>query len=161
MNPNPSDTETVEPTSSQTWSPGPGKRVLARVLDAVIVGIPASLLLAVMGLPAPTIGLGGTEAWAQSAITAGLWFLYYVSFEAVSGATFAKRIMNMKVVSDTEGTVGLGSAALRNSWILLGLVPAIGGVLLLGAVVWIVASMGQDKKGIHDRLAGTVVIGVL
>lgn len=69
----------------------------------------------------------------------------------------------MKVVSDTEGAAGLGPAALRNSWILLGLIPAIGGVLLLGAVVWIGVSIGQSKsnRGIHDRLAATAVIGVL
>lgn len=160
MDRNPSTNATVEPTTKRTWSPGPGKRFLARLLDAVIVGIPVSLILAGMGLPAPTIALGGTEAWAQGAITAGLWFLYYVAFEAVTGATLAKRIMNMKVVSETEGAAGLGPAALRNSWILLGLVPAVGGVLLLGAVVWIVVSIGRSNKGIHDRLAGTAVIGV-
>lgn len=164
MTKNASDIATIDPAApSRTWTPGPGKRILARVLDAVIVGIPASLLLAVMGLPAPTIGLGGTDAWAQSAITAGVWFVYYVAFEAVSGATFAKRIMNMRVVSEAEEAAGLGPAALRNSWILLGLIPAIGGLLLLGVMLWIVVSVSRSetRTGIHDRIAGTAVVGVV
>lgn len=161
MGRNTPEAATVDPVPSETETPGLGKRLLARVLDAVIIGIPASALLAIMGLPAPTIGLGGTSAWLESAVTAGLWFAYYVAFEAVTGATVAKRIMNLKVVSATGGSAALTGAAMRNSWILFGLIPVVGGILLLVAVVWIAASIGRGEQntGVHDRISGTAVIG--
>jgi hypothetical protein len=59
---------TVDLAPSGTETLGLGRRFLARILDAIIIGIPADALLAIIGLPAPTVGAGGTEAWLESAV---------------------------------------------------------------------------------------------
>lgn len=138
-----------------------GPRVLARLLDALIVGLGASLALAILQLPPPTLGLGGIETWTHSAVTAGLWWAYYVAFESLSGATLGKRIVKLRVVAAGGGRATLAAAALRNAWILFGLVPWIGGVVQIAAVIAIVVTVARHERnrGWHDRLAGTVVTG--
>lgn len=138
---------------------GIGTRFVARLLDAVIIGLPASLVLAVAGLPAPTIGLGGTEVWMRSAVTGLLWFTYYVAFESRTGWTVGKRLLGIRVAETGGDAPGIAASATRNSWILLGLVPWVGGIAMLAAVIAIAVtiSSGEDTRGLHDRLAGTFV----
>jgi uncharacterized RDD family membrane protein YckC len=53
----------------------------------------------------------------------------------------------------------MAGVVLRNSWILFGLIPVVGGVILPVAVIWIAVSTGRgdENRGIHDRVAGTAV----
>ena len=138
---------------------GIGTRFVARLLDAVIIGLPASLVLAVAGLPAPTIGLGGTDAWMRSGVTGLVWFTYYVVFESRTGRTVGKRLLGIRVAEIGRDVPGVAASAVRNSWILLGLVPWVGGIAMLVAVIAIAAtiSSGEDNRGLHDRMAGTFV----
>ncbi len=131
-----------------------------RLLDALVLGIPASILLAVAGMPAPTIALGGTDAWVPSAVTSAVWFAYHVGLEATIGTTLGKRLMRVRVVDVAGGAPGLGSAVLRNAWLLAGLLPIVGGVLWLAAIVVITAALtrADGRTAPHDRLAGTRVV---
>lgn len=133
--------------------------MLGRFLDALVVGVPASALLALAGLPAPTIGLGGTEAWVRSAVTAVLWFAYHVVLEARTGATVGKRLATIRVEVEA-GRSRLLAAATRNLWLLLGLVPLVGGFLLVGAVLAIAVTIDRRPahRGVHDAVAGTTVV---
>lgn len=157
-------------TAAETRSAGLGPRLLARALDALVIGLPASALLALLGLPAPTIGLGGTEVWTRSAVTALSWLAYHVLAESFFGTTVGKRLVGLRVGDDDRSDVGAGagaiglpsvrSAVLRNVWILFGLVPLIGGVALIVAVVGIAMTILRDDRhrGFHDRLGGTTVL---
>ena len=55
----------------------------------------------------------------------------------------------------------MAGVVLRNSWILFGLIPVVGGVILPIAVIWIAVSTGRgdENRGIHDRVAGTSFVG--
>lgn len=138
---------------------GAGRRAAARLLDAVLVGVPASIVLAVLGLPAQTIGLGGLDAWVPSALTAAAWFAYHALTEGLVGTTLGKRLLRCRVVDDTGGPPGVRAAATRNLWLGLGLIPFVGGLAWLAAIVVILGSVSRssDGRGVHDRLAGTAV----
>ncbi len=138
---------------------GLGRRLLARLLDALLVYLPASLLLAILGLPAPTIGLGGLDVWARSAVTAAAWLGYFALLESGTGTTVGKRLMQLQVVTADGERPSLRAAVTRNAWILFGLIPLIGGVAQLVAVVVIAVTIAANAhhRGKHDELAGTAV----
>jgi uncharacterized RDD family membrane protein YckC len=150
-----------EPPQLSTGTTGArlGQRFAARLLDVLLVFLPVSLLLAIAGLPPPTFGLGGTEAWSHSAVTALLWTGYYVIFEGTGGATLGKRLLHLQVIRADGHGASLGTALARNAWLLFGLVPWIGGLLQLAAVVVIAVTIATDEqhRGRHDRLADTMV----
>jgi uncharacterized RDD family membrane protein YckC len=146
-------------TGTGTSNAGLGRRFAARLLDVLLVFLPVSLLLAVAGLPPPTFGLGGTEAWLHSAVTALLWAGYYIAFEGTTGATLGKRLLHLKVYRADGHDADITAAATRNLWLLLGLIPWAGGLLQLAAVIVIAVTIATDgqHRGGHDRLAGTIV----
>jgi uncharacterized RDD family membrane protein YckC len=139
---------------------GLGRRLTARLLDAVVVFLPVSLLLALAGLPPPTFGLGGLEAWTHSAVTALLWTGYYIYFEAHGGGTLGKRLMHLRVRLADGRDPHFSATATRNLWLLFGLIPWVGGLLQLAAIVLIAVTIATEERhrGRHDHLAGTVVV---
>lgn len=139
---------------------GLGIRLVARLLDGLLVFIPASIVLAIVGLPAPTMGLGGLSAWTHSLVTSLLWFGYYVALESGSGQTVGKRLVNIRVVGSQGGTPTVSEAATRNVWTLFGLVPIVGGLAQLVAVIVIAVTIGSSPqhRGKHDEFAGTTVM---
>ena len=138
---------------------GLGARFAARLLDALIVGLAASVVLGLLGLPAPTFGLGGLGAWTHSAVTALAWFGYYVYSESTSGATLGKRLLKLRVVGEDGQPASSAAAAKRNVWILFGLVPWIGGLAQLVTVIVIAVTISSSaaNRGKHDEIAGTIV----
>ena len=148
------------PGSNLSVSAGLGWRILGRVLDAVLVGLAYSILAAVVGLPPPTLGLGGVEAWTASALTAAIWLLYYVAAESQWGTTVGKRIVGLRVAGPDWARPSVASAAIRNGWIVFGLIPLVGGLVQLVAVIVIAVTIARSEanRGIHDRLAGTTVL---
>jgi uncharacterized RDD family membrane protein YckC len=146
------------PEAGVSGTAGLGGRFGARLLDGLIVGIPASLLLGLAG-----IGVGGglaLDGWLFGAITSLLWFGYYVYFESTSGATLGKKLLNLRVVSADGSPPSTEAAAKRNVWMLFGLVPILGGIAQLVAVIVIAVtiSSGAHNRGKHDEFAGTGVL---
>jgi uncharacterized RDD family membrane protein YckC len=138
---------------------GLGVRLAARVLDAVLVGLPLSALLALAGLPAPTLALGGVEAWTHGAITSLVWLAYYAGCESLFGTTLGKRIVGLRVVAEHGEVPGPVAATVRNLWLLAGLIPWVGGLVLIVVVIVIATSIARHPHhlGRHDEAAGTSV----
>lgn len=127
-----------------------GARVGARVLDALIVGIPLGIILGLIGLG--SIGFG---------VVSGLvGFGYFVWLESSQGATVGKKILNMHVVGPGGSHPAVDVAAKRNVWMLLGIIPVVGGLLSLIAVIVIIVTISQseENRGYHDTFAGTAVL---
>jgi uncharacterized RDD family membrane protein YckC len=142
------------------WQPGAGAglgvRIGARLLDVLLVAIPVSIVLAILG-----VGAGfGAEGWISSAILSLLWFGYFVWFESNRGATLGKRLLNLRVVGAGGGNPPMDVAAKRNVWMLFGLIPWIGGLLSLIAVIVIIVTVASnpENRGYHDTFAGTAVV---
>jgi uncharacterized RDD family membrane protein YckC len=148
-------------SGAATGTAGLGARFGARVLDALIVFIPASILLGLVGVGVGG-GMGGfgLDGWLFNAITSLLWFGYYVYFESTSGATLGKKLLNLRVVSADGSPPSTEAAAKRNIWMLFGIVPFIGGLAQFIAVIVIAVtiSSGEANRGKHDEFAGTGVL---
>jgi uncharacterized RDD family membrane protein YckC len=134
---------------------GLGVRIGARILDGLIVGIPASIVLGLLGF-----GTFTADNWFGSTIMSLLWFGYFVWFESSSGATVGKRLLKLRVVVADGSNPSLEAAAKRNVWMLFGIVPWIGGILSFIAVIVIIVTISSSEvsRGKHDEFAGTAVM---
>lgn len=136
-----------------TSAAGIGARIGARILDALIVGIPLTIILGLIGLGAGTVGTG--------VISSLVYFGYFVLLESNQGATLGKKILSMRVVGPDGGNPPPDVTAKRNLWMLLGIIPfGIGFLLSLIAVIAIIVTIAQspEQRGWHDQFAGSAVL---
>jgi uncharacterized RDD family membrane protein YckC len=138
---------------------GLGRRIAARILDLVIVALPASLVIGIFGGALLGTGTAGPEP-VSSIVIPLLWFGYFVFLESRRGATVGKQLAGIRVVGTDGGLPSTEVAAKRNLWMLLGLVPWAGPYLSLIATVAIVITIktGSDAHGWHDEWAGSAVV---
>ena len=149
---------------------GHGARLGAYILDAILIGIVATVLLFVIMIPflGALVGTAGSDGEIDSgeagALVASVGFfllgavvigafslLYFPFFWARGGATPGMRVAGIRVVSDRDGSrIGWGTAHLRliGWWVSAA-------VFYLG-FVWILVD--SRRRGWHDLLAGTCVI---
>ena len=134
--------------------PGLGKRIVARLLDGLIVGIPVGILVALAGIM-PTSFLGGLLVDAAH-------FGYFVWLEGTRGQTVGKKVLGMRVVRPDGRTADMESAVRRNWWLLLGIFGLIGSVVELAVVLGIMVTIASDTRGqgFHDRMADAIVVDV-
>ncbi|WP_328396011.1 RDD family protein [Nocardia sp. NBC_00416] len=135
---------------------GLGKRAAARFADWIIAAIVGAIFFWLLNKSAHTPG------WVSILPGAGFAFLYFVVFEVVSGSTPGKKLLGLHVNgSGGASKPSIKESALRNAYMLLNLVPCVGGVLWFFAALWIAVTIGSSstKQGWHDRLAeGTQVV---
>lgn len=129
-----------------------GRRVLATIVDALVLG----LINLVLAVPAGLMGGNETAAAGLSLIAtlAALlvWVLYYILMEGYLGQTVGKIVCGIKVVREDGGEVpGLGKAAIRT---VLRMVD--GFLAYLIAFVAVLASERCQRLG--DMAAGTLVV---
>lgn len=144
------------PAISASAFPGPGTsprpagfwlRVVALIFDQLIIGVPA-LIATPFGnafLGTPFIGpylLGVFVVWP--------WLYFAVMESSSKQATLGKLILGL-VVSDTaHQRIGFGKASGRHF-----------GKLLAGAILgigFLMVGITDRKQGLHDLMAGTLVI---
>ncbi len=128
---------------------GVGVRFAARFIDGLIVGIVGSIIVFAIGAT--------SNVWITGLFTGVLSFAYYVAFEVTQGWTPGKKILGLSV----RGPGGApkptaAQSAIRNSWTLLPIIPFIGGLLGVVAIVVIAVTINSSptKQGKHDELAG-------
>ena len=127
-------------------------RLAALVADTIILsvalrGTVSLLLLAEHALRrvAPPISLGKLVlVWAPV-----LAILYHIVFRGLRGQTPGKWLLGLRVVALGGGRVGIGRATVRFAGYLLSALPFYLGFL------WV---LGPERRGFHDRLAGTEVV---
>jgi uncharacterized RDD family membrane protein YckC len=116
-----------------------GQRLVAYVIDIVIVGIVAAIGFAIND------ALGYVLAFV-------LGLVYFAYFEgSPSGQTLGKKLLKIRVIDfNTGGPIGFGRAIVRYiSRILSGLVCYLGYLWML----W-----DREKQTWHDKLGSTVVV---
>ena len=134
------------------------KRLLAYVIDAIIVYAAIGLIAAATVLPAFLMGvfvpgssphvafLGGFLGTVSSLILV----LYFTCAEATYGKTIGKGVMKLKVTTEGGGRPSLGTSFLRNlskiNWVLL----------LLDVILGLALETGYRRK-FSDRYLGTSV----
>jgi uncharacterized RDD family membrane protein YckC len=124
-------------------------RFVARLIDGIIVNVVAfGIALAVGSL---------TNYWVTGLFSGLLMFVYFLAFESTQGWTPGKKLLGLSV----RGPGGapkpdVQQSAIRNVWTLLNIVPFVGGLLTLIAVIVIAVTINSSptKQGKHDELAG-------
>ena len=124
-------------------------RVAARLIDGIIVNIVALVLAFAIDAI--------SSYWVTGLFSGLLMFIYFVAFETTQGWTPGKKLLGLSV----HGPGGTPKptaqqSAVRNVWTLLNIVPFIGGLLTLIAVIVIAVTINSSptKQGKHDELAG-------
>jgi uncharacterized RDD family membrane protein YckC len=131
---------------------GFGIRFLAFLVDEMILGIP--LLLG--GLALMTSMTSFASGPSIPLVSAGVslyslfCMLYYVYFWGARGATPGKSLLGLSVVTDAgETPIGYGRALLR----LVGYAVS----SFLFGLGFLLIAFSPDRRGLHDRIAGTRV----
>lgn len=121
----------------------------ARMIDGFGVGIVAYLI---------SMAFDGNTRYYVAAIFGGLLtFAYFVLFESQMGRTPGKMLLGLSV----HGPGGapkptLQQSATRNLFLLLNLIPCLGGILSFAAWIYIAVTIENSptKQGKHDEMAG-------
>jgi len=123
-------------------------RFFARVIDGILIGIVAFVL----AFFTDTL----SNIWVTGLFTGLLTFVYYVAFEVSQGWTPGKKLLGLTVHGPGGSKPTLQQSAIRNGFTLLPIVPFIGGLLGVIAIVVIAVTISGSptKQGKHDELAG-------
>jgi uncharacterized RDD family membrane protein YckC len=141
-------------------------RLVAFIIDSIIIGIVASIIYYLILVPLiwPSTYIfgiyayGGAPWWAFYFV---FWFilgiievLYFVLMEASSGATLGKKVLGLHVQMVNGSKVMFDKAFIRN-------ISKIYGLFLLLDWILGVATPGPDRRQKYtDRIAGTTVVSV-
>ena len=130
----------------------PGERVLSGLIDMAFVSlIQLILFYLTTHLVAQRLGALPTSALvAMGLVGAVLAAGYFLFFWSLSGQTLGKLLTGGRVVDGSGGALGASRAALRLVGAVLSAVPLGAGFLGL----W----TDTERRGWHDRLAGTKVV---
>lgn len=140
---------------------GVGSRIVAIIIDTIILIVIASVITIPFGLSGALFSqmtMGGSMA---NFLTSGLfstlglvnfilWILYFTYFEGTSGQTLGKKAMGIKVVKE-RGKLTYTDAFIRT---ILRIIDAIG-FYILGLIVVLVS---EKKQRIGDLAAHTIVV---
>jgi uncharacterized RDD family membrane protein YckC len=129
-------------------------RALAFAVDAAIINAVAILVTAVVGLALTVIAV--PEAVRDITVAVGgvaylAWSVgYFVGFWVATGQTPGARMLRFRVCTATMEPLRLGRGLVRFAGLVLAALPLFAGFLLI--------LVDDRRRGLHDRLAGTVVV---
>ena len=127
--------------------------VVSPFIVGTLLGTPRTNLVGMMG----GFGLAGI---VSSAITTLLYVAYFTLMEASRGQTVGKMLLNLRVEGADGREPTLEMAFKRNAWLLLTLIPWLGGLAQLVAAIAIAVTISSSpaNTGWHDDIAGTRVL---
>jgi uncharacterized RDD family membrane protein YckC len=134
-------------------------RLIALIIDAIILGIVVAILFFALFIPLLFVGaLGGFySSWGWIFLfplaIGVLMVLYFLYAEVAWGGTLGKRIMGLRVQTVNGGKINYSQSFIRN-------ISKIFWVFLL--LDWLIgiATPGDRRQKYSDRMAGTVVVQV-
>lgn len=138
-----------------------GKRVLARILDMILVGIVVWLLSWAFGVTeydVDTDKIDTGKSFAQSLVAAVLYVGYDTFMISKSGQTLGKRLFKLRVANLDNGSTPSVQTTLIRSLVLW--IP----FAFCCACIWTAIAGGWSffdkpyKQGLHDKAAKTVVV---
>jgi uncharacterized RDD family membrane protein YckC len=128
---------------------GPGSRILARIIDALVLLIPVAIVAGVLGQ-------GFIGGLATFLVSAG----YEVYLLGTRGATVGKSVMSAKVVNEDFTDINMETAARRFAINVVSVIPGIGQVISVLVFLASIVMIFTDSKRqvVWDKIAKTVVI---
>jgi uncharacterized RDD family membrane protein YckC len=141
----------------------PGSRIVAIIIDTIIlliimaiIAIPFGLTTALFGMMADVTAM--MNLWANAAMWGAflviniiIWLLYFTYFEGTTGQTPGKRAMNIKVTKEDGKKANFTDAFIRT------ILRIIDGIFfyILGLIIMLVT---ERKQRLGDILAKTIVV---
>ena len=147
-------TETVAPPAVYV---GLVTRAIAFAVDAAVVQLAAiavaGTLALILSVVSPPDELDGVLVVLGS-VAYGFWLVgYFVVFWSVAGQTPGNRLFQIRVCRAVDGAApGPGAAVLRFLGLILAALPLFAGFVPI--------LLANRRRGVHDMLAGTVVVHV-
>ncbi|MCL4429486.1 MAG: RDD family protein [Chloroflexi bacterium] len=137
-------------------------RLIAIIIDGIIIAIPISIIYYLVIVPAVSVninyGFGVVVSvppwwvgWIYPLLETVVLMLYFMVLDTAWGGTIGKRIMGLQVQTVDGGKVPFGKSIIRNISKFYGLV----------IIDWLIAVVtpGADKRQKYtDRIAGTTVV---
>jgi uncharacterized RDD family membrane protein YckC len=128
------------------------RRLLAVILDGIVVSIPANIFAAALGTGLIVNGGGGVHFRSGGS---GLQSVLFIIYEALliaywNGQTIGKKAMGIRVVSAGGAPVPVGMAFVRS------LMKLVSGVALMLGYLWML--WDPNKQTWHDKVAQTYVV---
>jgi uncharacterized RDD family membrane protein YckC len=126
------------------------RRLLAVILDGIIVSIPANIFGAAIGTGLVVTGGGGVH-YRGSGFQTILFIVYEALLIALwNGQTIGKKAMGIRVVSAGGAPVSVGMAFVRS------LMKIVSGVVFCLGYLWML--WDPNKQTWHDKVAQTYVV---
>ena len=126
-------------------------RVIALIIDAIILGIIAAILFFLLFIPFAIFGAWGWYT-LYPLVVGVLMVLYFLVLEVSWGGTVGKRVLGLRVQTVKGGRITYTQSFIRNIskiyWLLL----------LLDWIVAVVTSGSDRRQKYSDRIAGTTVV---
>ena len=166
------------PGAYQQYSPGgmsgagqlaePAMRLLARIIDVVIVWVLSLIVLIPIGVGAgmtnSDIGIGAYLIGQVIAVVIVL--AYEIVLVGQRGATVGKMLLGLKIVMRDGTPMDYNKAIKRHMPSIVGrgvyIIPIIGwligGLVLLGVAIANTAMVFQNKESLYDKVGNTMVI---
>jgi uncharacterized RDD family membrane protein YckC len=113
-------------------------RFTANIIDAIILIIPNILLAVAVDTPGSTL------------LSLALGLVYTVGFWTAQGATPGKMAVGVKITTVDGEDIDFGRALLRYVGYIASAI-----ILLIG---YLMIAFTREKRGLHDYIAGTVVV---
>ncbi|MFJ6749717.1 RDD family protein [Streptomyces sp. NPDC091266] len=139
-----------------------GRRLVARIIDAIVIIVPVSLIMnAIVGWVDYT-STNGSETGKQATVS-GVTMLAYLIYEGLMltsrGQTLGKMAMKIRVAMLTNGAVPAGSPGWIRAavYTLPEIVPCCGFIFWLVNVLWCTWDKPYQQC-LHDKAAKTVVV---
>ena len=141
----------------------PGDRFLARLVDgllALALTIPWIIFLSAMDWV--SLDEFKQTSFAALKLVPGelpiaiyQWYLV-----AHTGQTIGKKWMRIRIVKVDGSPVGFGDGVVLRDWVMrgIGFIPCLGGLISLVGILMI---FGQERRCLHDHIAGTKVVKTL
>jgi uncharacterized RDD family membrane protein YckC len=128
-------------------------RVVAFVIDLVVINVIAAVVGAMINLLASLLGHGSGLSTTEAVIGAVVWWswfvLYFVTFWTLTGQTPGDRLLGMRVQSTDGSGLGFLQSVRRFVGAILAMIPLGAGFLLI--------LFDDRRRGLQDRIGGTVV----
>lgn len=115
------------------------RRLVAVIIDGVILGAITGVLMAIFGAQQAASWLGSI-----------IGIIYVIGFWTWRGQTPGKMVMGIKIIKTDGSPIGIGRAILRYVGYLVSTIIIYIGYLM---IAW-----DSKKQGLHDKIAGTYVV---
>ncbi|MGW7488042.1 RDD family protein [Streptomyces sp. NPDC054786] len=139
-----------------------GRRLVARIIDAIIIGVPVSVIMTLIVGGVDYFSTDSVEAGRQSTVS-GVTMLAYLIYEGLMlssrGQTLGKMAMKIRVAMLSNGSTPTNQAGWTRAavYTLPEIIPCCGFIFWLVNVLWCTWDKPYHQC-LHDKAAKTVVV---